>query len=165
MPGGSEDLPIRANGKVVACVGCAAALVLGMIAALLFLAIISRNGNMPQPFRAVIEQQACEKNLGELAGALRRYRIKNDRYPDRVSELYPDYLNSDASLWCPRDLSHTGGSSYEYICPLPNADDSTVVLRCRRHQPLKTPIVLQAKLSGQVETVPLDWREAPPKTK
>jgi len=136
----------------MACVGCLAAVVLGMLATLLIVATMTRQGGIPEPFRSLSDINRCQQNLTELTSALQRYEIRNKAYPERLTDLYPDYLKSDAVLWCPIDHAHLGGTSYIYRQPAADAPPATVVIRCLRHEPSKeVRVILGARLDGKIE--------------
>lgn len=143
-------LSSRRNGRTMACLGCLAISVLSALAVILVFAVTARN--IPKPWQYLTYVGECKENMEKLTGALRRYHVKNDHYPEKIEDLYPDFLGASKALVCPAANSpNTGHSSYEYIKPKPDAPGSTIVLRCYKHMPNKDiRVVLEAYLDGAV---------------
>lgn len=145
----SDSNSARRNGTAIACVGCLSAIVLGMLASILLFAVTSKSGKLPTPLRQADIAQ-CSLQLKELTEAMDRYKVSKGEYPKDISELYPDFLNSKSTLYCPSDLARKGKTSYVYIQPKPDAKSSTKVLFCKWHNTQKIKMDLEAALNGDV---------------
>lgn len=129
------------SGRAVGCVGCLAAFILSFLALILLLAIMSRDGSLPAPFQALRESYQCGQNMEDLIGAINRFQIQQGRYPERLEDVYPEYLKSAGSLRCPladdtkKENRQNGKveTSYEYLKPGPGTKPDDVVIRCDRH--------------------------------
>lgn len=163
----SPATPARArhSGRTMACVGCLAAMLLAMLAVMLFFAITARNGTMQRLYETWVNVERCRQNMVELGDALERYHNRNDKYPAKLDDLYPDYLNEDDVLWCPTVKARPQQSNYVYRRPKANAEDSTIAVQCFRHVPPGNEnIVLSLRLNGSIEvdtmpSAPIDLRK------
>src|SRR5262245_19634368 len=55
------------------------------------------------------DEQGCEANLNFIFGAIREYRKQHqDKLPDRLSDLTPQYIHEPRMLICPY-VQRTGG--------------------------------------------------------
>lgn len=140
----------RHSAPAVACVGCLAVGVLGMLAAMLTLAIYSRHGKVPEPLNNIVRLQECTRSMASLSGAMARYHNKNGEYPASLGQLYPDFLKSPAVLSCPMAVPNASGSEYEYTRPPAAAPGTFVAIRCRRHRFRTIRVVLEGRLDGSV---------------
>ena len=146
----TERQSTRRNGTALACVGCLSAVVLGVLAAILLFAIDSKSGRLPEPLR-LGEIAQCSLQLTELAGALNRYHVKNDSYPRKLDDLYPDFLTSSSIMFCPSDAARKGSTSYKYTQPKADAPLSTIAITCLWHTSSSIKITLDARLDSEVE--------------
>lgn len=102
---------------------------------------MSRDGSLPAPFQALRESYLCGQNMEELIGAINRYNIQQGHYPERLEDVYPEYLKSSDSLRCPlseksEESARQNGkvvTSYEYFRPGPETRPEDVVIRCGLH--------------------------------
>lgn len=92
----------------------------------------------------------CQINIQSVGDALNRYAIKNDRYPDKLRDLVPDYIPAKV-LRCPADKS-ADAISYIYFKRSINDADSAILLQCMQHRfNSNTPVaILSYTKSGQV---------------
>lgn len=105
--------------------------------------------------------------MEEIGGALRRYIISNDAYPDRLEKLYPDFLISRSTLRCPEDKRDpkTGPSSYTYRPPKPGDPEDTVVCSCSRHRFLATSLEIRLLKNSAVDMQATKLNDVQPKPK
>ncbi|HEX3000164.1 MAG TPA: hypothetical protein VHR86_08000 [Armatimonadota bacterium] len=97
--------------------------------------------------------ECASKHMMPLASAIDRYHRDTDRYPDRLEQLYPDYLSSKAPLYCPADPSARNNStSYEYYPPRPGGR-SFPEFRCNHHG----SAILCLKAQGVQDDGTLRW--------
>ncbi len=146
----------------MACVGCLAALLLCMLALLLFMAVTTKDGSLTNLYNAWLNVEKCRRNLTELGPALTRYHNRNGEYPEKLEQLYPDYLNSQDILWCPTDKERSGPAGYTYKRPKADAPGSTIALQCHRHKPTRDQsITLNLRLDSNVEVTTKAVSEIP----
>ena len=98
----------------------------------------------------------CKSKLKRAGAALERYARKNDKYPDKLADLVPDYLPV-SDLHCPADKSDPKTITYIYTKQDINAPGKAVLLTCDRHKfgQSTTPILLQYLKNGDVIPVRL----------
>ncbi len=136
----------------MACVGCLAALLLCVLAALLFLAVSSRDGSLSRLYRSWMQVETCRRNLVELGAALQRYHNRNREYPETLDRLYPDFLKTDSVLRCPADEGKEKSSGYRYFRPTDATPPDATVIRCDRHSPAgQQKVVLNLRKDGRVD--------------
>jgi hypothetical protein len=113
---------------------------------------------IPRFFSKAKSLAVCQMHLqdsnseSDIAGALARYAKWNHKYPDKLTDLYPTFLNSKSLLHCPADPRPENVVSYEYMKPDINAPGDTVVVVCRHHvmMPDQPPWVLKLLKNGSV---------------
>lgn len=71
----------------------------------------------------------CKSRIMEVGSAINRYHTKQDRYPDSLMELVPDYIPEHA-LYCPTHKS----AEYFYAKPSPDSNGRFIVLTCNNHK-------------------------------
>ena len=130
--------------------------------ALLFMGLsFFRNPSVFNTMRDVKEVRDCKKNLTSIHESLKRYRQMNDKYPAKLVDLWPNYLESKEILHCPLD-PNSGEISYEYNPPSADAPPQTIVITCRWHMftEKKSPIILRLLKDGTIKSkqVPPDSR-------
>lgn len=74
----------------------------------------------------------CAQRMQVVGDALQRYEIKHDAYPDKLTDLVPDFISAD-KLQCPADKSSKSDVSFEYFKRATDAPGSAVLLQCRHH--------------------------------
>ena len=97
----------------------------------------------------------CKSNIEQVGDALGRYAIKNDKYPDDIMSLVPDYIPKSV-LRCPADKSKLQKTSYTYIKLNTNAPDDAILLTCEFHK-LKSKfpgVILYYRKNGDVTVTP-----------
>lgn len=92
----------------------------------------------------------CVEHVREVSGALDRYARRNGKYPDKLADLSPNFIESKDDLHCPADRRPDGVASYDYTPPPMNAPDSTQVIVCKRHVIFGTPAVLVLHKDGRM---------------
>jgi len=94
----------------------------------------------------------CTQHAQTISFALDRYATKNGKYPQKLDELYPDYIEDKSILLCPLDKHPDGGSSYTYTRPSLDAPGDTIILTCKRHIifPGQPPMLVAVTKDGQV---------------
>jgi len=143
---------IRTAGRSMACVGCLAALLLCVLAVLLFLAVSSRDGSLSRLYRSWMDVETCRRNLIELGAALQRYHNRNGTYPERLEMLYPDFLKTDSVLRCPAEAGDGKPRGYRYFRPTDATPPDAVVIRCDLHSPAgQQKVVLLLRMDGRVD--------------
>jgi hypothetical protein len=125
-------------------VGCSVVIVFVLIA----LAVLLLSFYRTPYYRGLVECKTCIKRVG---AALQRYQIKNDAYPDRLTDLVPDYIPR-AALHCPADPSPRATISYKYTKQDINAPAEAILLECNHHKLRRTmpPAVIYYLKSGDV---------------
>lgn len=112
--------------------------------------------------------RVCTENMQEIGGALNRYSIRNQKYPEKLTDLYPDFLENKSILHCPADPSAQSTVSYEYTPPAAmDAPDSFIVLTCRRHILMKNvPVITIVRLTkgGEISPTQVKPSDLPQKT-
>jgi hypothetical protein len=119
----------------------------------------------PNFTREANRQTDCLNNVQEIGGALSRYAVRNQKYPEKLADLYPEFLENRSALHCPSDPSPSSTVSYDYFPPKIDSPDSTIVLTCRRHALMKgiSTIVILTK-GGDVSVKPLQPVFSKPET-
>jgi hypothetical protein len=113
----------------------------------------------------------CRANLLAIGGGLERYLQRNGKYPDKLADLYPNFLEDKDVLHCPADAAPAGKVSYDYVPPARNARPDTIVIICRRHILVKgqPPWIITLQKDGKVNQYTPEIREpssgAPPTSK
>lgn len=93
----------------------------------------------------------CLQQLDQLGGALDRYSQKNGKYPQKLDELYPTFLETKTVLHCPADPGPADTVSYEYKVPDKKALGTTVVVVCNRHTMINSPVSLRLQKDGTIK--------------
>ncbi len=116
-------------------IGCAAATLCILLAIAATNILILRHPGAKKLFERAQEIASCQQHMKLIGKALERYEIRHNEYPDKLSDLYPDFLSSKEVLRCPLDKrkNEDGLESYVYIKPAPNASGDTPILICKRH--------------------------------
>jgi hypothetical protein len=98
----------------------------------------------------------CRSNLKQAGDALGRYYIKNDKYPDRLAELAPEYVSASA-FHCPKDSSYSQTISYSYEKVGANAPDDAVMLTCYHHKihSVFPGVILRYLKGGEITIAPV----------
>ncbi|MGQ9807143.1 MAG: hypothetical protein ACUVSM_07650 [Armatimonadota bacterium] len=144
--------PIRTAGRSMACIGCLAALLLCVLAVLLFLAVSSRDGSLSRLYRSWMQVETCRRNLVELGAALQRYHNRHRAYPEKLEMLYPDFLKTDSVLRCPANEDGKKPAGYRYFRPTDATPPDAAVIRCDLHAPAgQQKVVLILRMDGRVE--------------
>ena len=87
--------------------------------------------------REMVERVTCANNLQQIAKGCMLYAIDNEnKYPDKLSRLYPKYIDSTEIFHCRgdkfRDLSiphaHDLNTNYIYVAGLKSTDDPKTIL-------------------------------------
>jgi hypothetical protein len=120
--------------------------------------LVTRNPVYRHAYNQAILVAECQLQLQDrstgvdIGDALERYARRNGRYPSSLEELYPNFLDNRALLYCPADKVATGASSYKYIRPALNAPGETPVVICRNHPVLadQEPWMLTLYKNGKV---------------
>jgi hypothetical protein len=81
--------------------------------------------------------------MQETTSALRRYAERNGMYPAKLSDLYPDFLETRDILHCPADHSSPDSVSYKYTRPKMSDPPDKAVLSCARHTIIGVNVVVQ----------------------
>ena len=123
--------------------GCLAFSILGIIA---FVWIFNMMIKIPN----ISSYKGCMENMLAISGALDRYASRNDKYPAKLSDLHPDFLEQKQFLHCPADLSSVGKVSYDYTAPAMNAPPSTVLLTCKRHVIFQNRLIMILRKDGKI---------------
>ena len=108
----------------------------------------------------------CQLNLynpdnnQNISEALDRYVTKNGSYPDKLEDLYPEFLTDKRVLHCPADPRPQNVVSYDYNKPSMDAPDDTIIIKCKRHVIFKGKpnpiIVLRKNGKARLENPPLN---------
>lgn len=98
----------------------------------------------------------CELQMAEIGAALDRYVTKNGKYPHRLTDLYPKFLENRGLLHCPADPRPKNVVTYVYFQPRISDPGSKIVLMCT-HQvsvPGQPPVPVRVLLfkNGRVKT-------------
>lgn len=120
--------------------------------------LLSNNTIFKKAFGGAKLVAECQLNMANpssdqsIYGALERYNTKYGRYPQKLGELYPTFLEKRSVLHCPADPSPTDTISYEYTPPATNAPANTIMIECNRHVLVEgqAPLVLKLQKDGQV---------------
>lgn len=108
------------------------AVVIGMLVLFWVFKYVFQNPAFHSAFNQAQARQQCKVNLEEIGGALERYSRRNKAYPTSLDQLYPNFLENQATLHCPAD-PNPGAVSYDYYPPVMNAPGTALVAECRRH--------------------------------
>jgi len=133
--------------KIALIIGSAAMV---MAIGLIFLAVLILSKN--PAFRSAMKQYeimvACGSQMEGIGAALNRYELSHDEYPEKLEDLWPDYLASRKLFRCPADSRSpdSGPPSYLYKRPKAGAPGDTIVCRCRRHRIFETQPLLEIRL-------------------
>ncbi|MDH7568171.1 MAG: hypothetical protein QHJ73_01125 [Armatimonadota bacterium] len=125
------------------------------LASYLFAVLLTSGG--PDVVSSWTKAAECMRDhLLPTAEAMERYRRDNDRYPQRIEEVYPTYLESEDALRCPADPEkQRKGSSFRYTPPGPG--ERVPRLICPHHP----HVVLEARPQGQSRMGRVQWRVVP----
>lgn len=99
---------------------------------------------------SVTQMAQCMPHLGEVSGALSRYKQKKGAYPEKLVDLYPTFLEDKTNLHCPADTSPIDNVSYTYKKPDMKTQSSDIVVSCNRHKILNTTAVLAVLKNGNI---------------
>lgn len=94
----------------------------------------------------------CMMNMGQISGALDRYKQKKGEYPQKLEDLYPNFLEDISVLHCPSDSSPINKPSYEYEIPNKKDPPDTIVVCCKRHKIMNTEMWLCVQKNGKLRT-------------
>jgi len=103
------------------------------------------------------ELAQCRIQIQAVGDALGRYAIKNDAYPEKLTDLVPDYISKER-LHCPNDNSSPDTVSFEYTRLSLDAPDKAILLRCHHHKIKKSKfpgVVLHYSKDGTVGLTPV----------
>lgn len=148
----------KSNCAVAVGITCLVVLILGVLILLWIVRMLSTNPAFKQAYGGAKLMAECQLHLQnpnskqDINDALERYRTRNGKYPAKLDELYPDFLEDKAVLHCPADPRPTDVVSYGYTQPAVDAPGTTVVVECRRHVIVhgQPPWVLMLRKDGQV---------------
>lgn len=130
--------------------GCA---IITVIVCVLFVGLLVWVSRMPGINNVNILVK-CQKNMVEVASALRRYHDVNNAYPATLQELSKDYLKDPSVIYCPAEKGGKGDTTYTYHQPKPDSPNSFIALEYKR-QLLGSDspsILLRVTLGGDVKT-------------
>ncbi len=119
---------------------------------------LSGNSMIKKAFGGAKLVAECQLNMANpssdqcIYAALERYNTKYGRYPQKLGELYPTFLEKRSVLHCPADPSPKDTISYEYTPPAETAPANTIMVECNRHILIEgqAPLVLKLQKDGQV---------------
>ena len=148
-PPSTQSTCLKAAG-----ITCLVVVVVGIAFAALAAFVILRN---PAVKRGRLALQ-CRMNLQnpneaqDISDALERYVRRNGKYPARLEDLYPNFLEEKTILHCPADPRPADVASYQYTPPAMDALPSIVVVKCYRHRiiPDQPPLVILLRKNGQL---------------
>lgn len=129
---------IKPNYLRACGLSCVLAIIIAAVLAVFIFGLINKNPVFHKTFsnaKLVVECQLNLSNEGSrsVSKAIERYVRRNGKYPERLEDLYPVFLDDKDILHCPADLSAGDSISYEYYKPEMDAIPSTVIVRCRHH--------------------------------
>lgn len=96
-------------------------------------------------------------NLMEIGGSLDRYKERNGAYPEKLADLYPDFLEKRSMLHCPVDKAPGSTVSYTYARPTDKTPSEAVIASCKRHSfggMFRSGMTLMLRKNGKVDVVP-----------
>lgn len=96
------------------------------------------------------QMSECIPHLGEISGALDRYKQKKGAYPAGLNDLYPDFLEDKSNLHCPSDASPTDTVSYTYERPDSKTQSEDRVVICSRHSLMNVGVLLVIQKNGKI---------------
>ena len=148
----------KSNCLMAAGITCLVLVIVGVLVLLWIIRMVGTNPTFKQAFSGAKMVAECQfhlqnpNNPQNISAALERYRTRNGRYPDKLEDLCPDFLENRAILHCPADSRPTDVVSYEYTKPAPDAPGSTVVVECNRHILIEgqPPHVLSLTKDGRI---------------
>ena len=148
----------KSNCFVVGGITCLVVVVIGILLTIWLVTWASRNPTFKKAIGGAKLVAECQLHLADPSGsqdiydALERYKSRNGKYPAKLADLYPTFLEDRSVLHCPADTSGKDVVSYEYYPPAKNAPGSTVIVECRRHVLMdgQPPLTLQLTKDGQV---------------
>ena len=148
----------RSNCFVTAGITCLVLVIVGALIALWGFRALFRNPVFKQGISGAKLVAECQFHLQNpnspqnISAALERYRTRNGRYPDKLEDLCPVFLENKAILHCPADPRPKDVVSYEYMKPKTDAPGTVIVVECKRHIIIQgqPPLVLTLTKDGRV---------------
>jgi hypothetical protein len=148
----------RTNCFATAGITCLVLLIVGALVGLWGVKALIRNPVFKQGLSGAKLLAECQFHLQNpnspqnISAALERYRTRNGRYPDKLTDLCPDFLENKTILHCPADDRPKDVVSYEYTKPDTNAPGTVIVVECKRHVIIQgqPPLVLTLTKDGRV---------------
>lgn len=148
----------KSNCFVVGGITCLVVVVIGVVLIILGVRWASQNPQIRKAVGSAQLRTECQLHLANPSGsqdiydALERYKTRNGKYPAKLADLYPTFLEDKSVLHCPADTSGKDVVSYEYYPPAMDAPANMVIVECRRHVIVdgQSPMVLQLTKDGQV---------------
>jgi len=127
-------------------------LILLLIGAYMFHFFSSEKGKalLKEAMHQGVAAATCQENLQQIGQALERYRIANQRYPDKLEALYPDFLTRREVLRCPSDSRGPVQAIYDYRRPDVADPKETVVILCKLHRMGAMPVTIVLRKDGTV---------------
>lgn len=147
----------RKNGCVRTLgISCLVLAILCAVVVTTITVVATRNPAVRQLYSSGKSVGICELQMAEIGAALDRYVIKNGKYPDRLTDLYPKFLENRGLLHCPADPRPKNVVTYVYFQPRISDPGSKIVLICN-HQvnvPGQPPVPVRVLLfkNGRVKT-------------
>jgi len=148
----------KSNCLVAVGVTCLVIVIVGVLLLLWFVRMMTKNPAIQQAYSGARLVAECQFHLQNpnspqnISAALERFKTRNGRYPDKLDDVCPDFLDNRAILHCPADTRPKDVVSYEYYPPPVDAPGSSVVVECKRHVIVKgqPPMVLMLTKDGKV---------------
>ncbi len=119
---------------------------LGTVFALLFLFVLVLWLVAHRPeYKPLAE---CVEHMTQTRAALLRYHQHRGKWPDKLSDLSPTYLEHAHLLRCPLDSSKSG--SYTYFKPSNNSKPDDPIIECDRHRVLGNRVLLRMRRDKEI---------------
>lgn len=150
------DMPRQHGCAKTAGISCLVLAILSAVLVAITIIIATKNPVVRQLYSSGKSVGICELQMVEIGAALQRYVTKNGKYPDRLADLYPKFLENRGLLHCPADRRTKNVVTYVYFQPQTSDSGSKIVLMCTHQvvvpgQPA-VPIRVLLFKNGRVKT-------------
>lgn len=134
-----SPVKVRRGCAPIALLGCGCGLLSGIgIILVFFLMSVQLVHELREPGWSRDDFAQCQQNLEYLRQALDNYRTDYHRYPARLEELSPHYLDVTTRMRCPLEIK---GRGVRYVYQPDAARPTDPLVTCVNHG--QGPIVLQ----------------------
>lgn len=157
----AEPAPPRTKSNCLAASGitCLVLLIISVLGFIWIARMVTKNPAANQFYNEAKLIAQCQLNLQDPGGAqdvydaLERYSTRYGKYPAKLADLYPTFLEDKSVLHCPADPRPKDVVSYDYTPPAPDAPGPTVMVECKRHVLMEgqPPLILKLRKDGQID--------------